>query len=312
MMLPLIIEMRHHSLETMLREDWHIQLAARGMNGLVFHATHADGRDYAVKVTRRDPRQRAIREFTALTTLHRTGIAPRPIACHPEIPDLPDSSITVTEWLDAMPFDPPDTLTGHRRIQHTLTVAHHIAPDATPTAIMPAALYVQHPVDLLEDLERRYAALPHDYPHLRTLINRAEHFSPSHWDTPPRLGLIQCEAWPANALDTGEHLYLVDWENSGWGDPAFEIADMAAKPRFGSDLTEAEFQTLACDHAERLHDPTLPDRAMHYRRLMVIWWAIRLTTYRDAPDQRVAGVVKPNTDYLETMQTHYLEWALMG
>lgn len=311
-MLPLIIEMRQHALETLVRDDWHVELAARGMNGLVFRATHADGRDYAVKVTRRDARQRAQREFTALTLLQESGMTPRPIAVYSDVPDLPDSSITVTQWIVASPYQPPDVLTGHARIQHALTLAHHMRPDTTPREVMPAALYVQHPADLLADMERRYALLPHNYPHLRTLMDRTLKFTPSQWETAPRLGLVQCDAWPANALDDGERLYLVDWENAGWGDPAFEVADMAAKPGFGSDLTEAQFQQVAGEHGERLHDTALPQRAEVYRRLMVVWWAIRLTAYRDAPDQRVAGVVQPNFEYLERMQAHYVEWALMG
>lgn len=309
-MLSLIVEMRQHALETLVRDDWCVELAARGMNGLVFRATHADGRDYAVKVTRRDHRQRAQREFTALTLMQDSGITARPIAVHPDVPDLPDSSVIVSEWIDANPYKPPDSLTGHLRIQQALTVAHQMT--TAPLTVMQAALFVQHPADILADLERRYALLPHDYPYLRTLINRAVKFTSPYWAVAPRLGLVQCDAWPANVLDNGQRLYLVDWENSGWGDPAFEVADMAAKPGFGSDLGEDDFRQAAGEHGERLHDPTLPQRARVYRQLMVVWWAIRLTAYRDAPDQRVAGVVQPNFDYLERMQAQYVEWALMG
>lgn len=116
-MLPLIVEMRQQALETLVRDDWCVELAVRGMNGLVFRASHADGRDYAVKVTRRDHRHRAQREFTALTLLQESGITARPIAVHPDVPDLPDSSVIVTEWIDANPYESPDSLTGHVRIQ---------------------------------------------------------------------------------------------------------------------------------------------------------------------------------------------------
>jgi thiamine kinase-like enzyme len=67
----------------------------------------------------------------------------------------------------------------------------------------------------------------------------------------------------------------VDWENSGWGDPAFELADMITHPAYATVPAE-RWSWLVEAYCARSDDPDTATRVRVYHRLMLIWWAARL------------------------------------
>jgi aminoglycoside phosphotransferase (APT) family kinase protein len=66
----------------------------------------------------------------------------------------------------------------------------------------------------------------------------------------------------------------VDWENSGWGDPAFELADMLAHPAYVT-VAKDERARLLESACTPLVDPTFGVRIRTYECLMLIWWTAR-------------------------------------
>lgn len=310
MIIELIAQMRRDELTATEAGGWQITQAAHGMNGVVYRAQHDDGRDHAVKVTLRDPiRDRAGREFAALTALQHTGVTPAPVALYRDPPELPEESVVVAQWINGERLNDQDRLNAHRQIQTALLAAHRLSPQQTQVRIAPAVMPVLHPDDLLRSCEIYYTRLPEPDSRLQRLIERARMVLPARWGQTLRAGLIQCDAIPNNALTDGQRLVLVDWENSGWADPAFDIADMLAKPVFGGDLNDAEREMLAAEHGERLQDADVAGRVRVYVRGMIVWWAIRLTLQLAQPPRRIAGVDAFPRDYLERQQKHYLAWA---
>ena len=66
----------------------------------------------------------------------------------------------------------------------------------------------------------------------------------------------------------------VDWENAGWGDPAFEIADWMVHPAY-LDVPAERWAWLA-DAYSRQTDPATAGRIWTYYRIMLAWWVARL------------------------------------
>jgi hypothetical protein len=65
--------------------DWVVVAVHGGWNGLVYHATGPSG-DLAIKLTPRDDRQRAEREYQALLAMQEAGlsVAPYPVLVLPD------------------------------------------------------------------------------------------------------------------------------------------------------------------------------------------------------------------------------------
>src|SRR3712207_7100824 len=42
------------------------------------------------------------------------------------------------------------------------------------------------------------------------------------------------DPWPANLLDAGGRLYIIDWEFSGMNDPMWDLGDLSVEAGFGS------------------------------------------------------------------------------
>jgi hypothetical protein len=70
----------------------------------------------------------------------------------------------------------------------------------------------------------------------------------------------------------------VDWENSGWGDPAFEIADLITHPAYEA-VAQARWDWLIDAYVERTGDRTAALRARTYLTILLAWWVVRLARY---------------------------------
>jgi len=101
---------------------------------------------------------------------------------------------------------------------------------------------------------------------------------------------------------------ILDWENSGWGDPCFDVGDLVASPKLlGRDVEELE--QLIELHAERLGDARLAARTRAHARLMVAWWVVRLQQELSAPTPRLEGVHRPDERTMEELLASYERWA---
>jgi thiamine kinase-like enzyme len=292
--------------------EWRITPIAGGMNNLICRASGAEG-DFAVKWTVRDERDRAGREYAALQALHKAGlsIAPQAVWLDRECYRQP---VIVQTWLDGEVLTGPpqtdaewDALLRHYCMTHTITPSRSAV--ALPEAVLNAAsgaagkLLVQQQLDRLPGSARP--------PSLQVLITEFDRWSPPAWPTPPR-ALCHVDPNWRNFLRHGDGLAAVDWENSGWGDPAFELADMMAHPGY-IEVAPARWDWLIAAYAEQNGDRTATLRIRTYYTVMLIWWVVRLARYLyEVPRDLDQRLVKPSPDWQATTERNYARYAALA
>ncbi|HYF66289.1 MAG TPA: phosphotransferase, partial [Herpetosiphonaceae bacterium] len=156
---------------------------------------------------------------------------------------------------------------------HALTPADTALPivEATLNVSSAAAgrrLIAEH-LDRLPPAERPRSLL--------ALLRRFAAWDEPRWAAPPR---AMCRVDPnwRNFIRRPGDWASVDWENSGWGDPAFELADVMTHPAYAATAAE-RWDWLAAAYAERRRDPGAAVRARAYRTIMLVWWSVRWMRY---------------------------------
>ena len=66
----------------------------------------------------------------------------------------------------------------------------------------------------------------------------------------------------------------MDWEYSGWGDPAFEIADLATHSKYDA-VPPERWDWVIARYCAAQPDPTVGMRIRVYTQLMLVWWVAR-------------------------------------
>jgi thiamine kinase-like enzyme len=90
--------------------------------------------------------------------------------------------------------------------------------------------------DYLALLRRNGARLPEGYDALQ---REAEIARAALASRPAPLAPCHNDPLAENFLDTGERMYLVDWEYAGMNDPMWDLGDLSVEAGFGSDQDEA-------------------------------------------------------------------------
>ncbi len=299
-------------------DGWRIERANQGANGLIYRA-QSDQHDLAIKISARDARDRAGREFGALRALQRAGLAisAEPLYLGRNHPGLPGDAVMMA-WLPGAALSEPPHAENRLwwlAILHALTSVYRAVPQSSGEPLRPAVMPVTHPADLLAMLARQAARLlrypsaaPVSHRALPGLLRRAAKSVPWRWRSDPPRCLILCDANPANFLFDGASIRLVDWENSGWADPAFDLGDLCAQPAY-TGLPADHHAWLRHEAGGLLGDPSFADRAAVYARLMLIFWVINLTQKLVAPPTRLAGVRQYSRDEIEQKRLAYWERA---
>lgn len=95
-----------------------------------------------------------------------------------------------------------------------------------------------------------------------------------------------CDPLCENFLDTGERMWIVDWEYSGMNDPMWDLGDLSVEGGFGRDEEEAMIQAYFGG------DPSPPERGriIIYKAmcdlLWTLWGLIQLANDNPADDFR--------------------------
>jgi aminoglycoside phosphotransferase (APT) family kinase protein len=264
---------------------WRVVPVASGNNRLYRVTNGAD--DWAIKFTIRDDRDRARREFNALSLLENLGasVAPRPV--HLDL-DHYEHSVVVQTWLPGMPLwsAPPEDdtwlqiLRAYHRL-HSLPPADGgtwgaghgpmlspITPEEMVTGIhalveqLPPAGRPERLSELLQSLDRvRLPRLPtsrcwaHGDPNIRNLILKED------------------------------GVKLVDWEYSGVTDPANEMAKLISHP-IAASAGEARWDWVAQQYAELSAVPEMLPRIQLCYALRLVGWCVRLLFGRHVLLQR--------------------------
>ena len=288
---------------------WHIAPVTGGANNLLYRVTR-QASDYAVKFTLCDERDRAGREYTALSALQQAGlrIAPKPIWLDRDRYTQP---VVVQSWIkgEALSRPPQSDAEWAALLEHYCAI-HSVTPNRTAVALTTGVLNVSSG-EAGKALVREHAGrLPAEAQprSLRDLLARFDDWSPPSWPSPPRT-LVRVDGNWRNFLRRGGSLASVDWEYSGWGDPAFELSELAVHPAYEG-VSNSRWDQFTAAYDQRRDDPTLALRVQTYTTIMLVWWVVRWARYLhevplgldmrlvDRPPGWLAGVERQYHRYL--------------
>jgi thiamine kinase-like enzyme len=299
------------------QHGYHFERATEGYNGAVYCATDAEGKKLALKIARKSARNRAWREYHSTKLLHDLGIediSPKPLSLHLDSPQL-DGDLIISTWLEAENrVSPPaaDEREAWLAILQSLSRVHSIKPEMTSLELPRAASPAQHPVENYGLIHQRLNELPtgqlgqFSYEDLAKVVQRIEANLPLYWEEAPELCLIHSDCHSANMLWQEGRVYFVDWENSGWADPALDIANMACSWRF-MHLPNSHQDWLRGTYAEMRQDPRLAQRAEVYAIQLDMIWLILYSRMLRTRDDNPELVMRDSREFQETLQSKYYE-----
>lgn len=309
-----------HALELeqdhIIHHQWAFTRVYGGMNGIIFHVNNSQSpnKPMAVKIRKRDARQRALREFSALDLLSSAHqqLAPDPIQLVTDNPDF-IGDVIVMSWVEG---DVLDNLSHASRdlwksVLQTLSQIH-----AYPQQSI-KGLTKRFPIastsDLLREIQSRYDNLPDGQlgemtkAEMGMLLDefRDEALKTSYHTEQLKLTIYDTN--PANMILNNRRVTIVDWENAGWGDPAFDIADLLVRPNC-SHLLPSMRDWIVTHYADISQSPEIINRVIQYQRLMLIFWL--LLTSRGFMQQtvtRLKGTRQFTSEQTLEQQRHYIQ-----
>ncbi|OCW59665.1 phosphotransferase family protein [Hoeflea olei] len=201
-------------------------------------------------------------------------------------PDLihvdPDSGIMATKFIEGALTMTPEGFRADigsvRRAGEAFRQLH------TSGAIFPFTFELFAMIDeYLGILSTKHVALPDGY---HDVVAEAQTVREALARHPVELVACHCDPLCENFLDTGERIFIVDWEYSGMNDPMWDLGDLSVEGGFGAEedrvLLEAYFGNV----------PAVTDRArmVIYKAmcdlLWTLWGLIQLANGNPADDFR--------------------------
>jgi aminoglycoside phosphotransferase (APT) family kinase protein len=259
-----------------------------GFNNALYRV-ETGGQHYACKLCVADECRRAAREYAALRLLHAAGldIAPQPLWLDDSCTIVPFPAIAY-RWLSGKPLSPSPTAQQLAALLDSFQCLHALQPVDFEDHDLPDAwahwfdfeLYLAELGDFLSkygswlattdpdgwDLRDRLARLIDDCEEvvLTTDVN------PGRESVPLRL----CRVDPnlANTVWDGEgQLRWVDWEFSGWGDPALDLAELRWHAA-SVEMNEAQHAWLRDNYRRPAGDDSFDERLAVWDRLRATRW----------------------------------------
>lgn len=278
-------------------QDWQIMPIAGGWNNLLYRViltdqATGDAGDLAIKFTVADERDRAGREYNALCALQQAGLdlAPLPILLDRTSFAQP---VVVQSWLTGEVSDrvPEDDAEWQQWVDHLLAV-HSLTPQQTTLPLAPGVINASTVQEAFALVAAQLARIPQsEQPgELRELYHQMQQREFPAWKPVPSV-LCRVDCNLLNFVRQPHRWLSVDWENSGWGDPAFEIADLITHVANRA-VPQARWQWLIEAYAAQSQDAELVLRIQIHRKIRLLWYAARLYRYLyEMPrglDQRLA------------------------
>ena len=229
---------------------WRVERVRMGMNNALYRV-EGEGQVFAVKLCVDDERRRAQREYAALRLLWQAGadIAPQPLGLDESAAILPYPAV-VYRWLPGEPLS--EELSGGKlpgrklaALLETVQLVHRIEPagfENQEEAGLPEAWFhwferqpyleelngflEQYRSWLCENIAKGEAICAR-LERIVTACTRAVNDSSAKINRGSvPLRLCHVDPNPANLIWSEDgRLRWVDWEYSGWGDPALDLAD---------------------------------------------------------------------------------------
>jgi thiamine kinase-like enzyme len=132
-------------------------------------------------------------------------------------------------------------------------------------------------------LSTKDVALPDGY---HDVVSEAQSVRAALTRNPVPLVACHCDPLCENFLDTGEQIYIVDWEYSGMNDPMWDLGDLSVEGEFDAAQDQALLEAYAGG------EPQAADRArmIIYKAmcdlLWTLWGLIQLANKNPAEDFR--------------------------
>jgi aminoglycoside phosphotransferase (APT) family kinase protein len=290
-------------------QEWHITPIGGGANNRLFRAT-SEQADLAIKFTIRDARDRAGREYQALQALAASGldIAPRAVLLDRDRYDLP---VVVQTWLAGESISsPPATDADWQALLAHFVAAHTLTPTSVTCALPAAVLTMENAAAGRQRIAEQVVRLPlvEQPAALREIIGRLERARFPDWPTPP-LALTRCDANISNFVRRPDAWASVDWEYSGWGDPALDITDLLTHPAY-QPLPDARREWVIAHYSAMRDDATIALRIRVYTCLMLVWWVVRFARLRyETPRGLDNRLVNRPADWQATFEAHLADYA---
>lgn len=257
---------------------WQVRQVTGGANGLVYYARSGDI-EVAVKFCLDDARDRAGREYDALTVLQDAGVdlAPRPLLLDRHSYRQP---VVVQEWLAGeVSAEPPDhDETWTRLLEHYAALAR-VRPEHTDKRLERTVLNASSFEAAKALVHGQLRQLPeHAYPEGLSEVARLL-FAKTlpAWPQPP-IALCRGDGNITNFVRLPGGWRSLDWEYGGWGDPAFEMADLVAHPAYLA-VPGERWPWVVSTYAELTGDASAPERIRAYVLVLAVWWAVRTARY---------------------------------
>ncbi len=256
--------------------DWQMQRIIGSANNILYRATNGAD-DLAVKFTIRDARRRAWREFNAFAAAQEVGldVLPEPVYLDEDRYKQP---VVVARWMEGeVTAVPPQTDDEWLQFVEIYVKLRRVTPQSTRRAIPKGLINFASVQEGLEQIQIQCDAIPatHHPEQLRALLAQLATFP----DGPPAsespVALCHVDANTLNFLRRPHGWASVDWENSGWGDPAFEIVDTMTHPQYMR-VSDERWEWFVQKYGELSGDDTAVARIRRTYPLMLVWWVARL------------------------------------
>jgi thiamine kinase-like enzyme len=285
--------------------NWTIVRVKGGRNNLLYKAQQQD-QILAIKFCVPDQRDRAGREYQCLDALKNAGsqIVPEPLLLDRYSYKYP---VVVQTWLEGeVSSTPPENKQSWLKlVEHFIAIQKALSP--TEAMKLPrAVLTMTDAASGIEQIQRKFLLIPESKHSeaVRKLIDKLSSKQFPLWNEPV-ISLCRSDPSPLNFIRRSGAWCSVDWENGGWGDPAFEIADLMAHPSY-SKVESSQWNWLIDIYAKLVNDEQVSQRIYTYYRLMIAWWVVRFSKELAAPAELLMKR-EPNWQ-LEAFEnlTHYL------
>lgn len=268
-------------------EGWQVQRLRHGMNNALYRVEFQNT-TYACKLCVPDERRRANREYGALTLVAQLDIAPRPLHLDESCTILPYPAV-VYAWLEGEALGPQVTQAQLEALLESIQRIHSCRPGEAVRE-MPTAWF--HWFDLspylseLHELLEQYGPwLSNTQPGGNALYHRLErvlevcekHLLSSkvkiHRES-VALCLSHVDPNLANTiLGNNGKIRWVDWEFSGWGDPALDLAEFRWHQALDG-VTHAQKAWMRQQYTPPPGDSTFANRLAFWDCLLSTRWPL--------------------------------------
>ena len=272
-----------------------VQVLKGGLSNQNFLVTDPSGR-HVVRFGRDYPFHHVSRSRELMTAraAYACGFAPQV--------EYAQEGVTVTTYLGAKTFDAADVRANSGRVARLLREFHTEMPKRVSGARY--IFWVFHVIRdygriLIEGKSRRAGEVPF-YVELAAELEEAQ--------CPMPIVFGHHDLLPANFLDDGKRLWLIDFEYAGFGTAMFDLANVASNAGMSAEETiaflQAYFSSPPDETLLRAH------AAMQCASLLrEVMWALVSELHRDTPDVDYAAYAEENLARLrlalDTYQTNY-------